>query len=373
MKDTKLAVLLLSDVYESLQIEVVAKVLANKFDNFFVLYKGSKDAPIYHSLVSSGISRIRVINLDSISKIKLMRLAKNFFLAQNHSEIYCFASGSHLTIPFELLSRLRGAKEVVLYRHYANLHELLGSKKGAIKDFLEEKFATRILCASNTSKEALIQRGVNSSKITVIRYCVDLQPYTKVWNLNTHNKRSYDSTFKIGVVSRISKTKGISLLLNAVQIVRQAIDFEVQVEIVGQPSDDTQLAKDLKNGLWPFVKWIGFHKNPASLYQDWDLLAHLPVSKYAEGFGIVYVEALASGIPCLFSRSGIINDLDFVAEGVTIIDNLDVEYVAEQILENIRNREVYKAREFNADKFTSDRMFQEFESMIETLLDSDRN
>jgi glycosyltransferase involved in cell wall biosynthesis len=48
---------------------------------------------------------------------------------------------------------------------------------------------------------------------------------------------------------------------------------------------------------------------PLFLY-ELDAFIHVPVGIDDEAFGIVYIEALASGIPCIFTKSGILNELE---------------------------------------------------------------
>ena len=50
-----------------------------------------------------------------------------------------------------------------------------------------------------------------------------------------------------------------------------------------------------------------------------DLFIHVPVNHEVEAFGLVYIEALASRVPCIFTVSGIINQLESPDEFVHVV------------------------------------------------------
>src|SRR5690606_4491552 len=45
-----------------------------------------------------------------------------------------------------------------------------------------------------------------------------------------------------------------------------------------------------------------------ALYKLFDVYVHVPIDEKIEAFGQTYVEALAAGIPSVFTKSGIAND-----------------------------------------------------------------
>ncbi|MBL0097760.1 MAG: glycosyltransferase [Bacteroidetes bacterium] len=60
---------------------------------------------------------------------------------------------------------------------------------------------------------------------------------------------------------------------------------------------------------------IEFERDLFSLYSIFDYFIHAPIDPSVEAFGQVYIEALAAGIPSIFTLSGIAPD--FIVDGKT--------------------------------------------------------
>lgn len=56
------------------------------------------------------------------------------------------------------------------------------------------------------------------------------------------------------------------------------------------------------------VVQIPFEDDIAALYRVFDIFVHVPVDATVEAFGQTYVEAMASGIPSILTRSGIASE-----------------------------------------------------------------
>lgn len=102
----------------------------------------------------------------------------------------------------------------------------------------------------------------------------------------------------IVTVCRLVEEKNISMLISALSILKQKNkDKNIVLKIVGDGPLRDELQKQVKDsGLSNFVDFVGFVTNPEEFYQNSDVFV-LP-SIY-EGFGHVYIEANACGIPCI--------------------------------------------------------------------------
>jgi glycosyltransferase involved in cell wall biosynthesis len=62
------------------------------------------------------------------------------------------------------------------------------------------------------------------------------------------------------------------------------------------------------------------------------VFVHVPEDQHAEAFGLVYIESLMAGVPCVFTRSGIMHDLDTASlSGVRTVPFKDRQAIAREV------------------------------------------
>jgi glycosyltransferase involved in cell wall biosynthesis len=137
-------------------------------------------------------------------------------------------------------------------------------------------------------------------------------------------KQTYDSTIRepfILTVSRISREKGLHVLLSAFLNVREKFkDWELH--IVG-PIWDKKYYEELvvyinENNLASRVKFT-FSADEKFLKQEYSRASIFCLPSIHESFGIVRMEAAASGIPVITSSAGC--GSDFKALGMSVFEN----------------------------------------------------
>lgn len=159
------------------------------------------------------------------------------------------------------------------------------SAKKRIKRFTL-KYVDRFLCYSNRAKECLITEGVSSKKTSVIRLGVDLAKF-KVKSEKLKVGRESNKKTRVLFVGRDVSEKGLSdlrtimyrkkVVRNAELIVATNISYEKMPEVYG--------LADI------FVM-------PSKTTKTWE-----------EQYGMVLIEAMASGLPILAYRSGTIPEI----------------------------------------------------------------
>jgi glycosyltransferase involved in cell wall biosynthesis len=114
----------------------------------------------------------------------------------------------------------------------------------------------------------------------------------------------------IGMVGRITETKGHHLLLHAVGRLPPELRCKVQVLIVGSSAprcpSDVQYAERLRLeavrlGIHDQILWAGYQAEMGAYYASMDVLVHPAL---AEAMCIVILEALDRGIPIIAARTG---------------------------------------------------------------------
>ena len=160
------------------------------------------------------------------------------------------------------------------------------------------RYTARLLC------EKMEGTGFNEGKVSVVSNCVAASQYTEPRNLADKAWNDVPFTLAIG---EVKERKGHHLWLGA--WVRLAEDFPSwQHFVVGMlPNDEYQrrLEQDVADaGLSERIHFLGnvSEEEKIDLLQKAQIFVHTPVTAGDggfEGFGIVYLEASASGTACL--------------------------------------------------------------------------
>lgn len=175
------------------------------------------------------------------------------------------------------------------------------------------RFASQVVCVSETVGG--IARGVlPQERVSVIANWV--QPPSSF-------KRSFsiDETPQLLFVGRLEEYKGIQLILKAM---RQIPD--ISLLIVGEGSYRPQLEAAAK---YLDVHFAGFQRDPSCFYNGSALFIN--PSSGPEGLPLVSLEAMAHGLPCIFSDIPV--HLEISAEGgaAALFRHGDSESLAEKL------------------------------------------
>jgi glycosyltransferase involved in cell wall biosynthesis len=190
--------------------------------------------------------------------------------------------------------------------------------KEAIIDQIQNRLATDIVSISLNIQELLIAQGVSEHKIHLIHHGFDLE------RMKNHNenevariKSFYNPQSKypiVGVVARWLELKGIQYIIPAFEKLLE--DYPNAKLCLFNASERSDYANKLLPMLHNLPEgsydYIGFESNVYDLYSLFDIYVHTPVDPYCEAFGQTYVEALAAGVPSIFTLSGVARE--FVAE-----------------------------------------------------------
>jgi glycosyltransferase involved in cell wall biosynthesis len=134
---------------------------------------------------------------------------------------------------------------------------------------------------------------------------------------NALARRAPTPPYRIGFVGRIAAEKNLGLLLDALPLLRDALGAPFTLEIAG-PTDmaksapQRQLLERLRAETAPELRMLGVLDEAAldAFYRDIDLLV-LPSTDRIEAYGMVQVEAMLRGTPCVTSdRPGMREPID---------------------------------------------------------------
>lgn len=274
-----------------------------------------------------------------------------------------------LALPAAWLARIR----IRIYtRHTSTLHHKY-VPSGIKYDKWSNWLATHIISLSQATDYALFNlEGAPRSKVIRVPHGFDFDAFTDVsvnrieairqkWNIPRDKK-------VIGLVSRFIEWKGLQFALPAV------VQFKSKYP-------DTCLV--LANARGPFgdavntlladfppdaIRRIPFEDDVGALFNLFDIFIHVPIDEHVEAFGQVYIEALAFGIPSIFTQSGIVGE--FIENGVhaIVVEHESVEAIERALIdcwenESLRRRIGHQGKAYVWSHFTIEEMVSRLKAL----------
>lgn len=156
----------------------------------------------------------------------------------------------------------------------------------------------KVICISESVKRHILNnreilRG-DESKLSVVNYGYSSRAFTqKAYRYAGPPKR-------ILTISRLVEQKDIRTMMLGFQIYRTHVR-DAQLTIVGMGTQKNEL-KDLSHtlGIEKGIVWVDEVSNSVEFISNFEMF--LLTSKY-EGFGLVLLEAMQAGVPCIVSAS----------------------------------------------------------------------
>jgi len=201
-----------------------------------------------------------------------------------------------------------------LHGHFAaSLGQFAVLAAGRLRNWIAEwmscRLANRVVAVSEHDRQTLISRRLCArSKLTVIYNAYDPARFAAAANGGS----AAANGMMLGFVGRLVDQKGCDVLIEAMPKVL-AQHPEIRLRVVGDGPDRPRLeALTHRLDLARAVDFVGYRPTSAALLADVDIVV-VP-SRY-EPFGIVAVEAMASGRPVVASAVGGLSEI--VADGQT--------------------------------------------------------
>lgn len=244
-----------------------------------------------------------------------------------------------------------------------------------------KKFFTHIRILEDCSLNRLKATPPNVQCITVSSYLASKVPqqipvkviYDPYTLNNEYLQHEYNKTFSIGIIGRVTKTKGLDDLIPIFKKLTAVIKQPVHVNFFGTVDEKDNwfnlFIKEIKEIKNINIHFKGFVHHKEEIYQNIDLLLHL---NKVEALGRILFEAVDYHTPYLTFNAGGCGELtkilglhDFLIED----DHDWIENFIEKIMNIYRDKKKYdrqikNARVIISNQFTS----KQYAKSIETLL-----
>jgi glycosyltransferase involved in cell wall biosynthesis len=204
------------------------------------------------------------------------------------------------------------------------------------------RLASRVICVSQEVSKC-VRQVVPEKRISVIPlWMSSMPPYSAT-------KGQLTGPAHLLFVGRLERYKGLYLLLEALRGVP-----DVRLTVVGDGSYRKELER-LAEGI--DVRFEGFQRHPAPYYAEADIFV-MP-SLGPEGFGIVTMEAMAHGLPCIISDLDVHREITGDGAAAMLFRNGSAEDLRGKLQELIGNaslRSAYSAAGYQRvqNVYTSD-------------------
>jgi glycosyltransferase involved in cell wall biosynthesis len=334
---------IVSDIDKALAFEWVALYLNNEQCtlSFILLNKGNSDLEDF--LIDQGIP-VKCVHLSLGWKIlfPFMRLWLHLLTSRPdiiHTHLR-YASLLGITAGF-----FAGIKTRIHTRHNSSFHNIYHPH--AVKtDQWVSRLSTKIVSISDVVTDVLVDwEGTPDHKIVKIPHGFDLDYFKNVSTQRVdvlRGKYNVDGSRPVvGMISRYIEWKGVIYGIEAFKKVRKDYPDALLVLANAKGPDAGKVKKALEELPNDAYLEIAFEEDIAALYRLFDVFVHLPIDDHFEAFGQTYIEALASGIPSVFTKSGIGMEMLIHDENALMVPYKDVSKTAEAVVrilsdENLR-------------------------------------
>ncbi len=233
-------------------------------------------------------------------------------------------------------AKLAGIKTRIYTRHSGeplNIHW-----KERFIDKVQNRLATRIVAISKNIDELLEKQGVPAKKRVLIHHGFNLERFFNPDQeevLRIKKEYNPENQFPVvGIISRWLELKGIQYTIDAFhQLLKTHPDALL---CLFGASDNADYSKEIKELVQTIpernVRVVAFENNVYDLFRLFDIYVHVPVNPSCEAFGQTYVEALASGIPSIFTLSGIAREFIANKENALVVPFRDAVSIHNSML-----------------------------------------
>ena len=173
-----------------------------------------------------------------------------------------------------------------------------------------------LVIANSAYTLGLVTRAAPRARVVAIPLGVDAHRFSPGTGDRAREQFGVDRDKRVVLsVARINRYKGFDVVFRALAALPETVRRGFRYLIAGRGADLEPLQREVEQlGLTGIVRWLGYvaEADLPDVYRAADLFAlctrEAPESAEVDGFGLVFLEAQACGIPVVGTRSGGIPD-----------------------------------------------------------------
>lgn len=194
-----------------------------------------------------------------------------------------------------------------------HLHLTLSRKTEALLTARLARYVSLVLVCSKATAEPLLSANCKLARKIHVLYNPVVARKDAAGPSNMFEPQKPRSHVTIGMAGRLTEAKGHSVLLTAVAKLKPKWRSKIQILFAGAPApgsrEDESYVRRLQSqasqlNLQEQVLWVGYQENLAPYYASLDVLVQPSFDGCGEAMPLTVLEALASGVPVIASRTG---------------------------------------------------------------------
>ena len=246
-----------------------------------------------------------------------------------------FGQGHRFSLPavYRLRRIVRQVKPDVVHAHMPRSASMARWSKGhvtcvatahnMVKHGGPFRHCERVICVSDMVCRSLNKHGYPPDRTTVIHNAVDIARFSGHDRERIREQMGWQDRIILLCVARLVPAKGQSLALAALARLSRT---DVHLVLAGAGPDEAMLQKQATAaGLGNQVRFVGNRQDIPQLLAASDIYLQ-PSLK--EGFGIAFLEAMASGVPGIGTRTGAMPEMVHSGRNGLLVDAGDVDALA---------------------------------------------
>jgi glycosyltransferase involved in cell wall biosynthesis len=363
----------LSFIDKSVSFEWIIETIDKKKIKLSFILLNNKNSEIENYLKVNNVNFLKINYSGKKDIVKALFKCGIFFIKNKTKVVHTHLFDASLI--GLLAAKLVLVRRRIHTRHNATIHHVYHPKAVKYDKFINF-LSTDIVAISENVREILINiEQVNPVKIKLIHHGFKLEEFRdisteRIEDLKSKFDLTNDTKPVIGVISRYIHWKGIQYIIPAF---KDYLKHFPNAHLI-LANADGPYASEIKLLLSSLPKntytEIQFENDLFALYKLFDIFIHAPIDKDCEAFGQIYIEALASKVPSIFTMSGIAADFikdNFNAlvvpfKNSNAILNRMLEISKNDLLEETLKENGYKSIQY---KFTLNKMIINLEKLYE--------
>jgi glycosyltransferase involved in cell wall biosynthesis len=326
---------IISDIDKAVYFEQTALALREQGCDLSFILVNCTNKTLHQFLEQHGF-KVFTLEAGSLLRSRKTIMASKRILKENLIDlVHCHLAQANWVGLWA--AKLAGIKMRLYTRHSGEPLKLHWKER--IIDKIQNRLATHIIAISGVIEKLLEKQRVPAQKRILIHHGFNLKRFSEFQKKEVGRiKETYNPSEQqpvIGVIARWMNWKGIQYTIAAFQqLLKTHPDALLCLFGASDNADYSQEISRLVQKLpEQNVCVVPFENNVFDLYQLFDIYVHVPVNPDCEAFGQTYVEALAAGIPSVFTLSGIAREFITGKENALVVPFKNAEAIHQAILQ----------------------------------------